>query len=155
MPVTRAQVEQLLNVDEPDYAAGWRLGANALPHLLAMVREGNPGLAAKAIYLATRIGGDGATAVIDAGASHADPVPRVAAAAALGSVPAGQRGDISVRLLADRDQGVRQRTLSALPQLADPALRQRFADLADSLPEGQHKQDVLEAGRRASGSEPP
>ena len=154
MPVTHEQVERLLDVDEPDYAAGLRLGANALPYLLAMVRQGSPGLAAKAIYLAAQIGGEGATPVIQAGARHADPVPRVAAAAALGTVPAGQRGDISVHLLADSDQGVRRRTLSALPQAANPALRQRLADLADSLPEGQHKQDVLHARRKASGSEP-
>jgi len=151
MPVTREQVERLLNRDEPDYAAALRLGANAVPHLLAIAREGDPGLAAKAVYLAAQLGGNGAADVVTAGAAHPDPVPRVAAAAALGCMPAGQRADISVRLLGDRDHAVRQRTLAALPESANPALRQRLADLADSLPEGLHKEDVRQAERKARG----
>lgn len=154
MPLTRQQVEQLLNVDEPDYAAARRLGAAALPYLRALAAGGDPGLAAKAIYLATQIGGAAAADVISAGASHPHPVARVAAAAALGSVADTQRADISVRLLADLDHGVRRRTLSALPQADNPALRRRLADLADSLPEGQHKQDVQQAERMARSRTP-
>nr|WP_315250272.1 hypothetical protein [uncultured Duganella sp.] len=149
MPVTRQQVEQLLNVDEPDYAAARRLGANALPHLRQLASAGDPGLAAKAIYLAAQIGGEAAADVVSAGAAHPDPVARVAAAAALERVADAQRADISVRLLADLDHGVRRRTLAALPVADNPALRQRLADLADSLPEGQHKQDVRQAERMA------
>ncbi|MHC1765194.1 MAG: hypothetical protein AB9869_12985 [Verrucomicrobiia bacterium] len=47
------QVEAALQVDEPDYARAARLGMGAIPHLESMAREREPGLAAKAVYLAT------------------------------------------------------------------------------------------------------
>lgn len=149
MPVTREQVERFLNVDEPDYAAGARLGPGTLPHLEVMARDAGPGLAAKAVYLASLInGGNAAASVIEAAARRTDPVMRVAAAAALGRVPADRLPNIAARLLADPEDGVRRRALAALPTKNNPALVDRLGELADTLPAGPGRDHVLEALRR-------
>jgi HEAT repeat protein len=145
MPVTRDQIIRLLSADEPDYAAAARLGPGALPFLEQIAREEGPGLAAKAVYLASIISGAGSVAVVDAAARRTDPVVRVAAASALRNVPEERMADIAVRLLADPESGVRRRAVAALPDRPNPMLRQRLADLADSLPEGDRRGHVIEA----------
>lgn len=145
MPVTREQVERFLNVDEPDYAAAARLGFGALQHLEAMAREAGPGLAVKAVYLASLIGNGTSAIVIDAASRRTDPVLRVAAAAAIGRVSADRLTDIATRLVSDSDPAVRQRALAALPTRSNPGLSQRLSDLADFLPAGERKNCVLDA----------
>src|SRR5207249_4630401 len=116
MPVTKEQVETYLRADEPDYAMAKRLGLGALPHLEAFARDADPGIAAKAVYLASLIGGEAATSVIVSAAQQADPVVRVAAAAALGNVSADRLADVAVHMLADPEEGVRRQALAALPK---------------------------------------
>jgi HEAT repeat protein len=148
MPVTKEQIEKYLNVDEPDYTSAARLGIGALPHLEVLARNADPGLAAKAVYLASLIAGDASASVIDAAARRDDPVIRVAAAAALGRVSTSQITDTVVRLLADEEIGVRLRAVAALPSEYNPELRHRLGQLADSLPQGAHKDQVLDALRK-------
>lgn len=148
MPVTMQQVEAALQVDEPDYARAARLGMGAIPYLESMAREREPGLAAKAVYLATLIAGDSAAGVIEMAAQRPDPVARVAAAAALSHLSADRLVDIAIRLLSDREDGVRRRALEALPTRRDASLSSRLGELADRLPAGAPKDDVLRALRK-------
>ena len=148
MPTIEEQIEKYLNVDEPDYAKAARLGTGALPHLEVLARVADPGLAAKAVYLASLIAGDASAYVIDAAARRDDPVVRVAAASALSRVSTSQLTDTVVRLLADEEIGVRLRAVAALPSEYNPELSHRLGQLADSLPEGAHKDHVLDAMRK-------
>jgi HEAT repeat protein len=100
------------------------------------------------VYLASIIAGDSSASVIDAAARRDDPVLRVAAASALGRISPGQITDTVVRLLADEEIGVRIRAVASLPKGPNPELRQRLGQLADALPEGAHKDHVLEALRK-------
>jgi HEAT repeat protein len=137
-----------LNADEPDYGAAARLGQTALPHLEVLARDAGPGMAAKAVYLASLIAGESASAVIEAASRRTDPVMRVAAAAALGRVSADRLPDVAARLLADPEDGVRRRALAALPPRYNPVLADRLDSLADTLPSGARRDDVLRALQR-------
>jgi hypothetical protein len=145
MPVTREQVERLLNVDEPNYAAAARLGPGALPFLEEMARTADTALGLKALHLASIIAPDAAAPIIDAAASRADPIFRVTAASVLSRLPPQQMADIAVRLLADPEESVRHRVLESIPSGPNLVLARRLGDLADSLPTGARRDHVLQA----------
>lgn len=81
MTVTMEQVRQVLEPEEPDYAAAARLGPGSLPHLRELAEGADPMLASKAVYAASLLDGDQGGAVVAGAARSADPVLRVAAAA--------------------------------------------------------------------------
>ena len=82
MPVTMEQVVNQLDRDEPEYGQAARLGSEALTHLMALIQGDDPDLAAKAASLAGLINVDQSAPVLERAARHAEPVVRVAAAAA-------------------------------------------------------------------------
>ena len=136
--LTRAQVVDALSGDEPNYAAATRLGPEALPHLAAMVAEDDPLMAPRAASLAGMIGGPDAVAVIDRAAQSARPGTRVAAAAALRSLPPDLAAPTIPRALADADPGVRKQALRAMEAAGlrnDPRLRERLAEISRTDPE--------------------
>jgi HEAT repeat protein len=134
MPVTIEQVIAQLSPDEPNYQQAAQLGPDAVPHLLRLVQEGDPGLASKATYLAGLIDADQSAAVVDLAAASADPVVRVAAAASLGSlkeIPVSRASS----LLNDQDPGVRRLTLESL-QIRRPAgFKAKVQEIARSDPD--------------------
>ncbi|GAB2816933.1 hypothetical protein GCM10022221_13500 [Actinocorallia aurea] len=114
MPVSLKDVLDALVPEEVDYAAAEALGPEALPHLALLAGGSNVPLAAKAVYLAGRIGADAAGAVVAGAAEAPDPRLRVAAAASLPWAPAEAAADLSGRLRADPDPGVRRHAAKAL-----------------------------------------
>jgi hypothetical protein len=78
-----------------------------------MVREDNPGLAAKATYLAGFIDAEQSAEVVETAAHSHSAVVRVAAAGALGNMRPIARSVIA-ELLDDEHVGVRKLTLKAL-----------------------------------------
>jgi hypothetical protein len=113
MPVTLQQVRAQLDRDEPDYGQAAQLGADAVPQLMLLVGEGDPGLASKATYLAAFIGADESAAVVERASRSPDPVVRVAAAGSL-SYLKGISAPLVTSLLEDQDAGVRHLALKAL-----------------------------------------
>jgi hypothetical protein len=134
MPVTIEQVLAQLSPDELNYQQTSQLGPDALPHLLRLVQEGDPGLASKATYLAGFINADQSTAIVDLAARSADPVVRVAAAASLSNlkeIPVS----LATSLLDDQDPGVRRLTLESL-QIHRPAgFKAKVQGIATSDPD--------------------
>ncbi|HET9650017.1 MAG TPA: hypothetical protein VFP34_17540 [Microlunatus sp.] len=106
MTVSMEDVRKVLDPDEPDYAAASQLGEDALPHLEELVRGDDPMLASKATYAASLISG-GADAVATA-ADSADPIVRVAAAAAARNLPSDRAEQVLRRLTEDDDPGIRK-----------------------------------------------
>src|SRR5215210_4823467 len=86
MAVTREQVLAQLYPEEPRYEQAAQLGPEALPYLMQIVQEGDPGLASKGTSLAGIINAAGSAEVLGAAAGSSDPIIRVAAAAALGNL---------------------------------------------------------------------
>lgn len=113
MPVTREQVLVQLDREEPNYAQAARLGAEALPHLMRLIEEGEPGLAAKATYLAGSLDTEQSVEIFHRAAQSSDVVVRVAAAASLKNLTVVPT-DLAINLLDDRDIGVRKWTLKSL-----------------------------------------
>lgn len=134
MPVTIEQVLAQLNADEPDYQQAAQLGPDAVPHLIRVVQEGDPGLASKATYLAGLINADQSAAVLDLAARSVDPVVRIAAAASLGNlteipiIPA-------TSLLDDQDPGVRRLTLESLQVRRPAGFKTKVQRIATSDPD--------------------
>jgi hypothetical protein len=104
--VSMADVRRVLDPDEPDYEAGADLGEAALPHLQRLIAGDDVMLASKATYAASLIAG-GAQAV-ETAAQSADPVVRVAAAAAARNLPRDTARQVLRRLTEDDDAGIRK-----------------------------------------------
>jgi|SRR5215203_2497789 len=149
MAVTREQVLAQLYPDEPRYEQAAQLGPQALPHLMQIVQEGDPGLASNATSLAGVINAAGSAEVVGAAARSSDPGVRVIAAAALANL-SELPDPLAHSLLDDEDVGVRKLALRSLArqqsagfkrkaqQMAandpNPVLRKHAARVANQLP---------------------
>jgi hypothetical protein len=133
MVITMKQVRAALDPDEPRYEQAAReLGPDALPHLEEIVRRSDEGLAAKAVYLASLIEDDGASAVVQTGAERPEAGVRVAVAAGARNLAPRRRSPVLLRLLDDDDAGVKKVALRAVPGQPEPALAAKVEALARS-----------------------
>ncbi len=123
MPVTMKDVRTALDPDEVDYAAARRLGPEALPHLAVLVREAEPGLAAKAAYLAGTLQGAQSEEIVALAASSGDARVRVAAATAAGLLAPESASRVLTRLVVDSDAGVQKLALRSVPASPSAELR--------------------------------
>jgi len=123
MAVSIKQVRSALEPDEVDYTQAARLGADALPHLHALIRGPDPMLASKAAYLAGLIADERSTAVVQEAASRREPVIRIAAATGAGHLPPSAASSVLLSLLNDADVGVRRAAIDSIPPNATPAVR--------------------------------
>jgi HEAT repeat protein len=134
MAVTLQQVKAHLDQEEPDYESAASLGPEALPHLLQLVKDGEPGSASKATYLAAAIGGDRSLPVIEEAVASPNLVIRAAAAGALRRLQ-----DIPVAaanaLLDDKDPGIRHLTLQALEIHLPQNFKAKVQNISQNDPE--------------------
>ena len=86
MPITKQEVIKRLGADEPKYAALAKMGPEAVPHLRALIKGEDMGLAAKATYLASVIQTEEAIEALSDAAMSPHAIIRVAAAAGLGNL---------------------------------------------------------------------
>jgi HEAT repeat protein len=135
MPITIQQVLARLDVDEPDYPALATLGPEAVPHLNVLARSDNPGIAAKAVYLASLIESDESADVLKAASASQHDIVRVAAAAALRNLTPAQAKPMIERLLDDKDVGVRKQALQAVVALEMSGLERKVKKIATRDPE--------------------
>ncbi len=134
MAVTLQEVKAHIDQEEPDYESAAALGSEALPHLLQLVKDGEPGIASKATYLAAAIGGDQSLPVIEEAVASPNPVIRAAAAGALGwlqSIPVA----VANVLLDDKDPGIRHLTLRALEIHLPQGFKTKVQDISQNDPE--------------------
>lgn len=134
MPVTFEQVVSHLDRDEPNYAQAARLGPEALPHLMRLVEENDPGRASKATYLAGVINAEQSLAVVEKAARSPHSVVRVAAASALGLL---REPPISlfIHLLNDDYIGARKYALKSLKVHSPVGVRAKVQDIANNDPD--------------------
>jgi hypothetical protein len=111
MSVTMEDVRAALAPEEPNYSAAAKLGPEALPHLARLAAEAEPGLAAKATYLASLIDSPRSAEVLRIAAQSPQVTVRVAAAAALRNLPGDRGGELVTLLAQDGDGGVRKLAL--------------------------------------------
>jgi HEAT repeat protein len=135
MPMTMQEVLARLDTDEPDYAALATLGPEAVPHLKVLVRSDDPGIAAKAAYLASMIESDESTDVIEAASASPHDIVRVAAAAGMRNLAPARAGPTVERLLDDKDAGVRKQALHAVAALGMSGSELKVKKMAASDPE--------------------
>jgi hypothetical protein len=134
MAVTFEEVRAALDPEEPNYQKAREFGPDALPHLRKLVAEGGPMLAAKATYLASLIGSEGAHAVVHEASNSAHPTVRVAAASAAHNLPRDVASSLVAKLSQDEDMGVRHAAQRAVPSDTSPVLGATVATIAESEP---------------------
>lgn len=152
MAVTNEQVRAALDPDEPDYEAAAQLGPDALPLLQRFVAGDNPNLAAKAAYLAGRIGDPAAAPILELAAGSADVGVR--AAAASGAQHIGTAAEpVLLTLLDDGDPAVRKLAIRATPAQPSEDLLAKLQVLREVEPEPRVRAIADEAVNRVSGED--
>jgi hypothetical protein len=101
-------IRRILDPEEPNYAKVPGLGADALPHLEALVAGDDPMLASKAAYAASLLDGDTGEPVVRLAAESPDVVVRVAAAAAARNLLPDSADRLLADLAADPDPGIQK-----------------------------------------------
>jgi hypothetical protein len=148
MAVSIKTVRAALDPEEPDYEAAAALGADALPHLEALVTSGDPMLASKATYLASLIRGAKSAEIVDLAARSDDSVVRVAAAAAASNLSSSAASPILENLVGDSDAGVRKVARASVPDKPAAGLARKLEELADEAePEGDDPSHVADTAR--------
>lgn len=129
MAVNLKKVRDALNVEEPDYAAAAKLGAEAMPHLKKLVKDEDPMMASKAAYLAGLIDAAGSADVVSEAAQSKSIVVRVAAANTAGHL---SEADASLYegLLGDHDAGVRKAVLRSVEKAGRGDLKSLVQEIA-------------------------
>ena len=151
MAVDMEQVRAALMPEEPDYPeAAKRLGPEALPHLEKIVTEDNVGLAAKAAYLAGLIGTEKSLGALQKAARNADPVVRIAAAAAARHLPDQQADALVLQLVDDVDVGVHKVALRSAPTQMSEALKARVDAYASAAAASEMKAAKKPATKKAA-----
>ena len=129
MAVTMDDVLAALDPEEPNYPKAAKLGPEALPHLDALVSSGDSMLASKATYLASMIKGADSGKVVAKAARSADPIVRVAAAAAASKLSDAGASDVLLDLVGDPDPGVRKVARAAAPSKPSAKLARMLESL--------------------------
>jgi len=132
MPVSMTDVRRALDPDEVDYPAAAALGEEALPHLRTLVETGDPGIAAKAAYLAGLINGGPSESIVALAASHADARVRASAASAASHLDDQATERVLEDLVLDEDAGVQKLALSSVPAQPSPSMRSQVQRVSQS-----------------------
>lgn len=132
MPVSMTDVRRALDPDEVEYAAAAALGEEALPHLRALVETGDPGIAAKAAYLAGLINGSHSESVVALAASHADARVRASAASAASHLDDQATERVITDLVLDEDAGVQKLALNSVPAQPSQSMRSQVQRVSQS-----------------------
>jgi len=132
MPVSMTDVRRALDPDEVDYPAAAALGDEALPHLRTLVETGDPGIAAKAAYLAGLINGGPSESIVALAASHADARVRASAASAASHLDDQATERVLEDLVLDEDAGVQKLALSSVPAQPSPSMRSQVQRVSQS-----------------------
>jgi HEAT repeats len=111
-----------------------RLGPGAVEALSAVVCASRPRIAAGAVSLAARLEGATGFPVVAQGSANAHPVVRVAAASSARRLPAEPTTPIVLRLLEDRDVGVRGHAIRSAVRIGAPVLVEQVRAIAERDP---------------------
>ncbi|MEO6530857.1 MAG: hypothetical protein ABI563_16280 [Specibacter sp.] len=130
MNVTMEDVRRALDPDEVDYAAASQLGPDALPFLMDLVQGGDPGMAAKAAYLAAVLEGELSEQVVAVAAASSDVRVRVAAAHAASMLAAEPASRVLDTLLLDDDPGVQKLALRSVSAGLSPDLLEKIREVS-------------------------
>jgi HEAT repeat protein len=152
MPVSMEEVRRALDPDEVDYGAAAALGEDALPHLRTLVEGDDPGIAAKAAYLAGLINGTQSEAVLAIAASHSDARVRASAASAASNLGAEAAERVIADLVLDDDVGVQKLALRSVPAAASQDLRSKVERASQTAPHESLRKMASDALRGSTDS---
>jgi HEAT repeat protein len=149
MSITMNDVRAQLDPDEVDYSYAQKLGTDALPFLMdlvkggdlalaskaALVKGGDLALASKAAYLASLIASDQSTAVLTEAATSQEVVVRIAAASGIRNLPEVEAEKVMKLVSNDPDLGVRKVVLKSVAEFKSPRMAAKLQEMAENDPE--------------------
>jgi HEAT repeat protein len=133
-------VRRVLDPDEVDYDAASQLGPEALPHLRILVESEEPGIAAKAAYLAGRIGDEQSEGVVALAAGNSDARVRVAAVSAASMLDPDAANRVLTDLVVDDDVGVQKLAVRSVSAHPSSNLRANLERVSETSPEDSLRQ---------------
>jgi HEAT repeat protein len=129
-------VRAYLDPEEVDYEAASTMGPDAIPFLMELVQGDDPGLAAKATYLASLLGSERSIPVLQAAAQSKEAVVRVAAAAGVRNLPEAEAEKLADVIVEDADAGVRKVLVRSVAEFRSTRLAKKVQSVAEKDPEG-------------------
>jgi HEAT repeat protein len=133
------RIIKLLGGDEPDYSIiNTKLSEKDIPILNELVMHQSTGIAARAIICLTWFASDKSLPGIESAAKSDNPILRLSAARALGSL-GNKPGafDLISGLLDDKDTGVRKFVLKAIGTSKMPTLKEKVRQVSLNDPNEQ------------------
>jgi HEAT repeat protein len=124
MPLTLADVRNILSAEEPNYPQAAQLGTDLLPHLAHLACGPDLMFATKAVYLASLIPHPQALEILEGAVRHEEPLLRVAAATGISHRTLEEQAVLLPRLLRDVDLGVRKTALQKTQTLQTAPVRE-------------------------------
>ena len=142
----RKEVLDVLLPQEPDYASAVQLGHEAIPHLEQIAVEEPFQLAAKAVYLAGRIGGAKAGQIVASASTAGNPRPmRMAAAAGAAFLLPEYSNPTFEILLRTDDYGITKTALRSVRRGVSSSVRERIAEIASTTTDDLLRQLAVDA----------
>lgn len=136
MVPTVEDIRRLLASDDTDYDKAAEFGEEALPSLEILSSDPEPYIAAKAVYLAGKIGGPDASRMIERSAASSNSYIRQSVASAVRLPGVSLDPSVTEGLLDDPEPDVRKIMLISLKESGLEQHRDKVADLAarDPIP---------------------
>lgn len=129
---------EILGAEEPAYDREELSDPGVVPLLAELSSGPDPGLATKAIMVASLVSDADALALVRGAAESSDPMMRVAAAASAGNLGAETAVEILEPLLRDDDPGVRYTALDSVPESSTA----EFLAVVEDVGENDETDDV-------------
>jgi HEAT repeat protein len=135
MPMTMSELKSRLSEIEPTESMYNGIGPSEVPLLKELLKEEEPWLAARAVYVLSRINAREAHAAVAEAARDPRPELRVAAAVNAPVLPPDLSDRILDPLLADDNVGVRKFAIKAVSSKNNPKLTSKLESLVTSDPD--------------------
>ncbi len=148
MTVTMENVRAVIAPDEPDYESAVRLGPEAVPHLVELMRGDDLEYATKATSLLGMIGDERAVESLRAASQDERLSVRIAVAATAGNLEPAAAAEILLPVLRSPDPVLRKVALQSLPAVQSNPLRTAIESIAgsDEFPEIRALADRMRSG---------
>jgi HEAT repeat protein len=129
MPMTFEQVKNQLSAIEPGNSIFSGIGPSEIPSLKKLLQDKEAWMAARAVFVLSRIRDAKATALLSQIVADSRPEIRVALAASAHNLKPDDANDILVQLLGDADLGVRKFAVKSVSSAHNTAVHQKLKDI--------------------------
>jgi HEAT repeat protein len=129
MPMTLEQLRNQLSDIEPDDSMYDGISASEIPLLEQLLQDEEAWIASRAVFALSRLSDARAVTVVSQAVTDPRQEVRVAVAASVGNVEPPDASNILLRLLTDRELGVRKFAVEAVSAAHDTAVHSKLREI--------------------------